>query len=653
MCGIAGLWSQTSSRAHRIERLGRAVVALGHRGPDESAVWASDDGVGFAHTRLSIVDLSPTGRQPMKSEDGRLTITFNGEIYNHAQLRAELQALGRRFNGPSDTEVILHAYAVWGLGCADRFVGMFAFAIWDSEARQMLLCRDRVGVKPLYYYCDEKSVAFSSELKGLLALGDLEISVDRQSIGQFLQFGYISGEASVYEFVKKLHPGCWLRIDPVGRAQLVPYWRLPSTVTAISPKTEAEALDQLDEIVADAIKHRLVSDVPVSMFLSGGVDSTLVAAVSALRLGQKLPAFTVGFESFAGDETLAAQETARFLGLDHRVETVGMSELDAFLGTWADCYHEPFDDPSSFPTHILSQRVSREFKVVLSGDGGDELFGGYDGYQRVPERLRQLKSIPRIVGWPTSQVLGALAAGPLFDLRRPQTAAKLFRRGWPWLYDRVNRGASMLAIQNDSALCDRFASRWQPAEISRILGVDFKEQPGWPDGSDIVESLMVRDFHRFLPDDVMVKVDRASMAVGLEAREPLLDNRLVEFAFSLPLDMRSAGLVSKPMLRKLLARYVPEEIAYRPKKGFSVPLEKWMQHWIKNGFWDDLRRDGWRAAGDLVDPAFMEGAYVALQRGPHGGRRLWILLILQMWAKRWLSTPSYDRSHAPVTVLEA
>lgn len=653
MCGIAGLWNQGSSRVDRLERLERAVVVLGHRGPDESAVWTNDDGVGFAHTRLSIIDLSPTGRQPMKSEDGRLTITFNGEIYNHAQLRTELQALGRRFSGPSDTEVILHAYAVWGLECADRFVGMFAFAIWDSEAREMLLCRDRVGVKPLYYYCDEKRVAFSSELKGLLALGEVGLSVDRQSIGQFLQYGYIPGEASVYESVKKLKPGCWLRIDPVGETQLIPYWRLSSTVTALSPKTEAEALDQLDEIVSNAIKHRLVSDVPVSVFLSGGVDSTLVAAVSALRLGQKLTAFTVGFKDFADDETLAAQETARFLGLEHRVETVEMPELDAFLGTWADCYDEPFDDPSSFPTHILSQRVSREFKVVLSGDGGDELFGGYDGYLRVPGRLRKLKSIPKIVGWPTRQVLGALAAGPLFDLRRPQTAAMLSRQGGAWLYDRVNRGESMLGTANDSSLCDRFATRWQPAEISRILGVDFKEQPGWPDGSNIVEALMVRDFHRFLPDDVLVKVDRASMAVGLEAREPLLDNRLVEFAFSLPLDMRSAGSVSKPLLRKLLARYVPEEIAYRPKKGFSVPLDKWMRHWIETGFWDDLRGDGWRAAGDLIDPAFMEGAYVALQRGAHGGRRLWMLLILQMWAKRWLSTPSYNRSHAPVTVLAA
>lgn len=651
MCGIAGLWKQDAGRGDRLERLERAVLALRHRGPDEAAVWANDEGVGFAHTRLSIIDLSPTGRQPMRSEDGRLTITFNGEIYNHAQLRSELQALGRRFSGPSDTEVILHAYAVWGMGCADRFVGMFAFAIWDADAREMLLCRDRVGVKPLYYYRDNRQFGFASELKGLLALDVVSVAVDRQAVGQFLQYGYIPGETSIYEGVRKLKPGCWLKLDSAGRSEVVPYWRLSPTAGADAPRTEAEALDQLDEIVADAIKYRLVADVPVSVFLSGGVDSTLVAAMSARRLGQKLTAFTVGFPGFAEDETAAARETACFLGLEHRVETVEMSELDAFLTSWSDCYDEPFDDPSGFPTHILSQRVSKEFKVVLSGDGGDELFGGYDGHRRVPQRLRKLRSIPTIVGWPVRQALRSLAAGPLFDLRRPQAAAALSRQGGAWLYDRVNRGESMLGTASESALCDRFTTRWQPAEISRVLGIDFNEQPGWPDGSDVLESLLVRDFHRFLPDDVLVKVDRASMAVGLEAREPLLDNRLVEFAFSLPLEMRTAGQVSKPLLRKLLARYVPEEIAYRPKKGFSVPLDQWMQRWIENGFWDDLRDDGWRAAGDLIDPAFMEGAYVALQRGSYGGRRLWMLLILQMWAKRWLQPPSSQTSAGQVTVL--
>ncbi len=514
---------------------------------------------------------------------------------------------------------------------------MFAFALWDKAEGAMLLCRDPAGVKPMYYQLGRDGLFFGSELKAIRALRPGEdFAVDRQAIGQFLQYGYIPEPRSAYSGVSKLAPAHWLVVTGDGSGVVKRYWDLPASETAAAaPRSEDDLLDELESLLVRSVKYRLVADVPIALFLSGGIDSSLVAAITAKRLDNQLAAYTVSFPDQGLDESEAAKTTARLLGLEHIVAPVTDADLDELLGKWSQVYDEPMGDPSGFPTYVVARLAARDYKVALSGDGGDELFGGYTGYLKMPSRLDALGRFPGPMRSMASQALAGLGRSSLFDLRSP-LGRSVSSIGGGKLFDRTNRAASLLQQTNKAVLFNRFAGFWQPHEISRLLGIDYADdQADWPDAGDDVGEMMRTDFGRYLPDDVLVKVDRATMAVGLEGREPLLDRRLIEFAFGLPASTRMSPTHGKLMLRKILARFLPPEICYAAKKGFSVPLGDWIGRWMKNGAWDELRSNGWRAAGDLIDPDLMEGAYQTLSGSPGGLNRLWLLLVLQKWSAAW------------------
>jgi len=640
MCGITGYWSRRGDPAAWLNDLAASVATLRRRGPDDSGVWVRPGGrVALGHTRLSILDLSPLGHQPMRSADGSLTMVFNGEVYNFATVRAELEGLGNRFRSSGDSEVILAAIKQWGMKAVDKFVGMFAIAIWNEQERRLLLLRDRMGVKPLYYAWNGNTLWFGSELKALRAFEAWQPEIDRDALGEFLQFGYVSAPRSIYRNVHKLLPGHWLELGEVGEPVAHRYWSATDNLTPLTG-SEEDLERELEHLLVDAFRYRMVSDVPVGVFLSGGIDSTTVAALLQRYGGGDVHTYTIGFDDPTFNEADHARAVARHLGTRHTEQIVTASDMRGVLTGWADLFDEPFGDSSGVPTYLVSRLARENVKVALSADGGDELFNGYNHYGIVLERARTLSRWPEPARRLFSKSLGAGSLMPIGDsLPLPEGLRHAARRN---VIDRLEKLRMMLPNLDRSTMYDLAMTSWTPGEIAALVGrpVVPRDRVELP-GMHFADQMAIDDIRHFLPDDILVKVDRTTMASGLEGREPLLDHRVVEFALRLPLALRRGPLGPKHLMRKILYKYVPREILERPKQGFGVPLSRWLRGDLSSLI-DEYLAPARIKDGGLFDPDQVQQAVRNFRDGGAANDRLdtqklWYLLAFEMWRSRWMT----------------
>ena len=643
MCGIVGLVGHAGLSQADVKIVHRMSGTIAHRGPDDEGIWIDPEaGIALAQRRLSIVDLSPAGHQPMFSEDGRYALVFNGEIYNYAALRDELDARGpHRWRGHSDTEVLLAAIDRWGLKPAlGRCVGMFALALWDRRERTLILARDRIGEKPLYYGWLGRSFTFASELKALRAHPDWNQEIDRNSVALLMRHNYVPAPYSVYRGIQKLRPGHILVLGrDMKEARTEVYWSAYAMAerAAATPfrGTPDEAVDVLDQLLRRSLAGQMAADVPLGVFLSGGIDSSTVAAVMQSMSARPVRTFTIGFEVAGYNEAEHAKNVAEHLGTEHTELYVTEREALKVIPKLPTIYCEPFSDSSQIPTYLLSQLARRHVTVALSGDGGDELFSGYTRYAitdyfwrqvcRVPLGLRQtaaaLAKIP-------SPIVYDRLVGPLMRLL-PQ------HRHQSRIGDKVHKAAEVLSLQTVDDVYRRLCSHWiHPAKL--VIGG--QEPPTMLSGLEPLpplagpaERMMYMDLLSYLPDDVLVKIDRAAMANGLETRAPLLDHRIVEFALSLPLAISRADRLTKWPLRKLLDRHIPKRLIDRPKMGFAIPLDTWLRGTLRDWAEDLLSESRLRREG-YFRPKIVRRVWQQHLSGRYNNQYLlWDVLMFQAW----------------------
>ena len=638
MCGITGYRLIDGNAGRWAADLPAAVRSVRHRGPDDEGTWyGAGQRTGFGHRRLSILDLSTRGRQPMTSACGGWVMIYNGEVYNYKEIRAELRSLGHRFEGTGDSEVILAAFSQWGPEAVSRFVGMFAIALWQERAQRLHLLRDRLGVKPLYYRWDGKALCFGSELRALRAFTQWQPEIDLDALGDYLRYGYINDPLSIYRRVYKLPPAHRLVLEADGRMQLVRYWNVTDHQGRRQHRGEDELCEELEALMIDAFKYRLISDVPVGVFLSGGVDSSMVAAILQKHGTQQIKTYTIGFDDPQFDESPHAGDVARHLGTEHHCRVLKVNDAKQLLPGWGDLYDEPFADESGLATLMVSQVAAEQVKVVLSADGGDELFSGYNSYASVLRQWGRIKGLAqglrvgaeRLIEYSGVALLdGYLASQPNASLRLASTK----------LSSRVARIGQLVGARGVGELFDNALAHIPCTEVATLTGHaaarrTLADAYAGADG----EKLCLWDLHHYLPADVLTKVDRATMAVSIEGREPLIDHRLAEFAFSLPFEMRRGALGSKHLLKKVLYKYVPRRLVDRPKRGFAVPVKQWLTEDLA-GLVDEhlnpvqIRRQG------LFDPGLVSGYLKRLRAGDVAVRqRVWSLLAFQMWHRRWMA----------------
>ena len=637
---------------------------IAHRGPDDGGVWTDDAaGIALGHRRLSILDLSPAGHQPMLSPSGRFVIAFNGEIYNHEALRSKLAGSGSeqvQWRGHSDTETLLACIEHWGFEeTLAQSVGMFAVALWDRRERQLLLARDRFGEKPLYYGWAGGSFVFGSELKALRAFPEFDNQVSREALAQYLRFLYVPAPRSIYEDIFKLEPGCLLVIRGTapaappnaplrppashGRLQLRRWWSLSAAVeerAANQFTDEGEALTALDDGLQQAVKLQSLADVPLGAFLSGGVDSSLIAALMQQQASVPVKTFTVGFEEAAFDESPHARAVARHLGTEHAEFFVSAAEALAVIPDLPTMYDEPFADSSQIPTHLVCRAARRQVTVALSGDAGDELFGGYNRYFWAPKIWKRLSWLPYPVRRAFGTAVGAIPAGGWDVLGATLNQLRPGTEGVARLGSKAHKLAARLdGVRGLDDLYLNLVSEWQaPTQVVRGLGGAVRE-PGslladpLP-GSGVDEAqlrMMYRDSVTYLPDDILCKVDRAAMAISLETRVPFLDHRVAELAWRLPLAMKIRGNEGKWALRQLLYRRVPRELIERPKAGFEMPVGQWLRgplrEWAE-GLLDESRltREGY------LNPRPIRETWRQHLNGRYDWTpRLWSIVMFQAW----------------------
>jgi asparagine synthase (glutamine-hydrolysing) len=621
VCGIAGVIS-ADGRPVDEGALRAMAERLRHRGPDSGGSW-SEGPCHLVHRRLRILDLDDRADQPMASADGRWVIVYNGEVYNFEALRDELAGLGRGFRTRSDTEVVLQAWQQWGVDCLPRLRGMFAFAIWDRRERSLTLCRDRIGKKPLFYAEGADGMAFASELKAIAALPGFDDALDVEALGQYLLHGYVNAPATIYRSVRKLPPGHWLRLAE-GRCELRCWHR-----TDFLPKLrldEEEATDELERHLSEATRLRMISDVPLGAFLSGGVDSSLIVALMA-QAGPRVKTFTMGFEQADYNELEHARVLAERYGTEH-VEAVVTPDAAALLPRLVHHFDEPFADASAVPTFLLSEMTRRSVTVALNGDGGDELLAGYKRYEGMWYSTIY-DALPR---W-----LRARVVGPLLEPVPENTRMNSFVRNLKWL----NR-SSLLPLETRYLQTFGF---FAGEHLDSVLGEQARRRIGAP-GSPyaealartdlgLVDRLMLGDLHAYLPGDVIVKTERMSMAVSLEARSPLLDQEVVAFSARLPTEFKFRRGRLKRLLKRVAERHVPSSLVHRRKQGFGVPVGSWFRNELSGFLRDHLMPSRLAAAGLLSQPGVdrLVDEHVSGRRNHQG--RLWALLMLELWSRQF------------------
>ncbi|MEB3220469.1 MAG: asparagine synthase (glutamine-hydrolyzing) [Candidatus Sericytochromatia bacterium] len=639
MCGIAGLLGPPDAAAALTAAATHMSAALAHRGPDAAGTWVDEAaGVALGHRRLAIVDLTPTGAQPMASASGRLVVTFNGELYNFLALREQLAGLGHAFRGRSDTEVLLAALEQWGLpGTLPRLVGMFAFACWDRESQALWLARDRSGEKPLYYGRAGATLLFGSELKALRAHPAFQGGVDREALAAFLQRSHVPSPRTIHPGVHKLPPGTSLVVrhgEPLGEP--TPYWSPVEAAREARAQpwsgTDEEATDAVEALLREVVAGQMLADVPLGAFLSGGIDSSLLVALMQALSPVPVKTFTIGFAEGAYDESAHARAVAGHLGTDHTAWIVRPSDTLAVIPELPRLYDEPFADSSQLPTHLVATLARRQVKVALSGDGGDEVFGGYNRHVWGPRVWRQLAPVPPWLRATAARLTLAVPPSAWDGLAAGLSAL------WPRLAvrlpgDKVHKAARLLAATGPEDLYDRLLTHW-PQAYRLVPGAGAwpeRHPPAGVEAFSVADQFLLRDHATYLPDDILVKVDRATMAVSLESRAPYLDHRLFELAWRLPPHLRIQGREGKVVLRRLLARHLPPALFERPKMGFGVPIGAWLRGPLREWAEDLLAPD--RLASDgLLDPAPIRARWAAHLAGRlNAEHELWNVLMFQAW----------------------
>lgn len=635
MCGLTGFFQPGGFRAVEAEAILTDMRdCLSHRGPDDAGVWLDNDaGIALAHRRLSILDLSPAGHQPMLSESGRFVLVFNGEIYNHLELRKKVEGLSQKnWRGHSDTETLLASAERFGLEQTLKdSIGMFALALWDRQNRTLTLARDRIGEKPLYYGWQNGVLIFGSELKALRACPKFRAAIDRDALALYFRHGYVPSPWCIWQGIYKLKPGCFVRIgadEKDSPLKPVPYWSLFNSVQQgiANPfcGTDDEGIDLLEQQLRTSIAGQMVADVPVGAFLSGGIDSTTVVALMQVLSVRRVKTFTIGFNETGYDEAIHARSVAAHLGTDHCELYVTSEQAKKVIPTLPEMFDEPFGDSSAIPTHLVSQLAREQVTVSLSGDGGDELFGGYNRYLN-----NKAQNI-----WMMGQKIPSI-------LRR--SAAALLRMS-PIFQSRSSNVGSLLEANSPKVAYRVMISQWNR---SPVVGVDSRELPyGLSEAetdavSSTISRMMAEDTLTYLPDDILVKVDRAAMAVSLETRVPLLDHRLVELAWKLPLRMKIRNGLGKWLLRQVLYRHVPRHLMERPKMGFGVPVDHWMR--------TDLRdwTESLISSARLKQEGFLDSKQIRSRWNQHLENRhnwrdsLWLTLMWQAWLENNTASISY------------
>jgi asparagine synthase (glutamine-hydrolysing) len=641
MCGIVGFKGPVGRSTPELNSLAEAMAErLSYRGPDDWGAWANgENGVALGHRRLSIVDLSPAGHQPMESHDGSGVIAYNGEVFNTDELRAALMREGAGpFHGHSDTEVLAEACVRWGVAkTASRLIGMFAFAWWDKRTQTLSLVRDRLGIKPVYWAKIGKSIAFASELKAFFALPEFKPELDRGTAAAFLRFAYVPAPRSIYRNVAKLQPATVMTFKPDGSQQEQKFWDLRAVAMQDKPTCSAvEAETALHDLLKDAVSRRMIADVPLGAFLSGGVDSSTVVALMQSVSSRPVKTFTIGFNEEAFNEAHHARAVAQHLGTDHTEMILDPRRSLDVIPRMADLYDEPFADVSAIPTFLVSEMTRGHVTVALSGDGGDELFAGYNRYLWADKIWRGLGPIPQPLRALIGAGIGALPM-PLWD----GVGALLPKHRQPMqLGDKIKKFAAIMGRRQPDDIYRRLVNYWE--EPDRIFGTD--DEPPSPiddptlarDIPAFVARMRYLDLATYLPDDILTKVDRASMAVSLEARVPLLDHRVVEFAWRLPPDLLIRDGKGKWLLRKVLDRYVPRELIERPKTGFGVPIGTWLRGPLR-GWAEDLLSESSLRAADIDDPAPIRTKWDQHLAGARSwAYELWTAAVWVSWHRRWL-----------------
>ncbi len=648
MCGLAGIFT-TSARSELAETTEAMVATIVHRGPDDKGIWLdAEAGIGLGFRRLAIIDLSEHGHQPMESSSGRYMMIYNGEVFNYRELRRDLEVAGWRFRGHSDTEVMLGALERWGVkAAATRFIGMFAAAVWDRELRALHLFRDRLGIKPLFVSASPGQVSFASELKALVAQPGFDRSIDLEALVAYLRYLYVPAPRSIYRSAAKLLPGHLITIfDP---AQPLPpserFWSAEEAARRGLAEpfegSDSEAIRQLEALLTDAVERRMIADVPLGALLSGGIDSSTVVALMQAKSTRPVKTFTIGFDVLRYNEAAHAARVARHLGTEHTELMLSGEDALAVVPRLPDMFDEPLADPSQIPTFLVCALARKEVTVALSGDGGDELFAGYNRYVVGARMLPRLLSMPRVARRLVAAGIGTLPPAGWDRVHAavtPVLPASL-RHRLPG--EKLHKAGRLMELDTLADMYRSLLSAWnapqrlvpgggEPAdEVDRILRSNTRVEA--------VEKMMLADQLTYLPDDLLAKVDRASMAVSLEVRVPLLDHRVVEFAWRLPQALKIRNGQGKWLLRQVLYQRVPRQIAERPKMGFSVPINEWLRGPLRGVAEELLALDRLKREGHF-DAASVRSSWESFRDGrSHEGLAIWAIFLFQAWRARWVA----------------